>query len=152
MLCMCGSSLYTLCSFARSAMHLFSASAASSSSFRADQPASSSSGNAEQPVTSHRSAEQPDLKIASIRDVERWLATAHVASCSNVDAQRIRETVAVLLQRRPRQEDVRPPQSKWQVAQTKDKKPRPLGEVLQELESKVIKAAQKLHHQLADSA
>ena len=31
-------------------------------------------------------------------------------------------------------------------------KPRPLGEVLQELESKVIKAAQKLQQQQADSA
>ena len=43
--------------------------------------ASSSSGGAEQPATSLRSAEQPatpsQLKIASIRDVQRWLAQKH---------------------------------------------------------------------------
>ena len=151
-----------LCSFACFAMHLFSASAASSNKFRDDQPASSISSNAEQPAaslrsaeqpaTSLRSAEQPDLKIASIRDVQRWLAAEHVARCSNLDAKRIREAVAVLSQRHPRMEDVRPLQSKWQVAQKKDKKPRPLGDVLQEFDSNVIRAAQKLRQQLADSA
>ena len=87
MLCMCGSSFCRLCSFAEVAMHLFNASAASSSALRADQPASSSSGRAEQSATSLRSAEQPDLKIASIRDVQRWLAAEHVASCSNIDGK-----------------------------------------------------------------
>ena len=36
-------------------------------------------------------------------------------------------------------------------ATKKDKKPRPLGEVLQEFQAKVIKAAQKLQLELADS-
>ena len=53
---------------------------------------------------------------------------------------------------KPRQEDVRPLQSKWQVAQRKDKKPRPLEEVLREFHGKVIKAAQELQQELADSA
>jgi len=47
---------------------------------------------------------------------------------------------------------VRPLQRKWQVAQQKDKKPRPLGEVLHEFQGKVIKAAQKLQLKLSDSA
>ena len=113
-----------------------------------ESPASSSAG---QPANSFVSAEQPDFKIASIRDVQRWLAAEHVATSSNVDAQRIREAMAVLSQCRPRKEDVQLLQSKWQVAQKKDKKPRPLGEVLQEFESKVVEAAQKLQQQLADA-
>jgi hypothetical protein len=113
-----------------------------------ESPASSSAG---QPANSFVSAEQPDFKIASIHDVQRWLAAEHVATSSNVDAQRIREAMAVLSQCRPRKEDVQLLQSKWQVAQKKDKKPRPLGEVLQEFEIKVDEPAQKLQQQLADA-
>ena len=53
---------------------------------------------------------------------------------------------------KPRQEDVQPLQSKWQVARPKDKKRRPLEEVLRKLQGKVIKAAQELQQRLADSA
>ena len=129
-------------------MHRFLSSAASSSSGgaalrSAEQPASLQS--AEQPDTSLPSAEQPatpsQLKIASIRDVQRWLAQKPIGSCSSADMQRIREAVAVLSHPKPRQEDVRPLQNKWQVAQKKDKKPRPLGDVVQEFQAKVIKAA-----------
>ena len=38
------------------------------------------------------------------------------------------------------------------MAQKKDKKPRPLEEILRELQGKVIKAAQELQQELADSA
>jgi len=57
------------------------------------------------------------LKLSSIQDVQRWLAEEPMASCSSVDMQRIREAVAVLSRPKPRKEDVRPLQSKWQVAQ-----------------------------------
>ena len=43
-------------------------------------------------------------------------------------------------------------QSEWQVGQTKDKRPRPLGDVIQERSDKVINAAVTLQQQLADSA
>ena len=63
-----------------------------SGSSRAERPAellgespASSSG---QPADSFVSAEQPDFRIAYIRDVQRWLAAEHVATSSNVDAQR----------------------------------------------------------------
>ena len=136
-------------------MKRFMSSAASSSSGRARPPAAVSSnvGSAEQPATSLRSAEPPaspcHLKISSIRDVQRWLAEEPIASCSSADMQRIREAVDVLSTSKPRQEDVRPLQSKWQVAQKKDKKPRPLEEVLREFQGKVIKAAEELQQELA---
>ena len=49
---------------------------------------------------------------------------------------------------KPRKEEVQPLQSKWQVAQTKTKKPRPLPEVLDEFQGKVIKAAKELQLKL----
>ena len=135
-------------------MKRFLSSADPSSSGRAEPPSSSSS--AEQPATSLHSAEQPatpsHLKILSIRDVQRWLAKEPIASCSSADMQRIREAAAVLSRPKPRKEDVRPLQSKWQVLQKKDKKPSLLREVLQEFQGKVIKAAQKLQLELSDIA
>ena len=89
------------------------------------------------------------MKISSIRDVQRWVDEEPIASCSSADAQRIREAVAVLSRPKPRQEDVQPLQSKWQVARTKDKKPRPLGDVLEEFQTKVIEAAKKLQLELS---
>ena len=62
------------------------------------------------------------LKLSSIQDVQRWLAQEPMASCSSVDIQRIRELVAVLSRPNPRQEDVQPLQSKWQVAQKSPQK------------------------------
>ena len=143
-------------------MKRFVSSAASSSSGSAARPAtvSARSSSAEQSATSFRSAEQPatppQLKIFSIRDVQRWLAEESIASCSSADLQRIREAVAVLTsgkKEQPSKEDVRPllgPKN-WNVAQRKDKKPRPLGDMLQDFQGKVIKAAQKLQQQLRDS-
>ena len=101
-------------------------SAASSSSGRAEQPAAafSSSSSAEQAATSLRSAGQlatpSRLKILCSRDDQRWLADELITSCSSADVQRIREAVAVLSHPKPRKEDVRPLQSKWQVAYKKD--------------------------------
>ena len=130
-------------------------SAASSSSARARPPAavSSSVGSAEQPATSLRSAEPPatpcHLKILSTRDVQRWLAELPIASYSSEDMQRIREAVAVLSRPKPRQEDVQPLLSKWQVAHRKDKQTRPLEETLREFQGKGIKAEQELQQELS---
>ena len=98
-------------------MKRFMSSAASSSSGSAERSAnvSARSSSAEQSATSLRSAEQPatpsQLKIFSIRDVQRWLAEESIASCSSAELQRIREAVAVLTsckKQQPRMEDVRP--------------------------------------------
>ena len=51
---------------------------------------------------------------------------------------------------KPRLEDVRPLLNKWQVAQKKDKKPRPLQDVIQDFRNKVVEAAQRLQRQPAD--
>ena len=125
-------------------MKRFMSSAASSSSARAE-PATTSLGSAEQPGT------RCQLKLSSIRDVQRWLAMEPIASCSSADMQRIREAVAVLVPAKPRKEDVRPLQSKWLVAQQRNKKPRPLAEVVDEFRDKVIKAAQQLQVELSGS-
>ena len=138
----------------RAEMHRFISSAASSSSGRAEQPAaaSSSCSSAEQPSSSLRTAEQPatpsHFQILSICDVQRWLAVETVASCSSADMERIREAAAVLSRPKPRQKEVRPLQSKWQVARLKDKKNRSLPEVLDEFQGKVIKAAKELQLKL----
>ena len=151
---------------AHGAMQRSFSPAASSSSGRAERPATSTAPSssdrggllsAERPATS--TSPSPQLSITTIRGVQRWLAEDHVASCTSADAQRIREAVAVLSASKPRQEDVRPLQSKWQVTQwqkrtkwqkrASGKKPRPLWDVTQEFRDKVIKAAQKLQQQLA---
>ena len=114
--------------FPHVAMKRFMSSAASSSSATAELPAtmSSSFSSAEQPATSLCSAEQPgtrcQLKVSSIRDVQRWLAMEPIASCSSADMQRIREAAAVLVHGKPRQEDVRSLQSKCRVARQRNKK------------------------------
>lgn len=155
------SSSFRSSNFPHSAMHHFVSSAASSSSGRAERPpsVSSSSNSAEQPATSLRNAEQPEqpatpshLNILSIRDVQRWLADGPISSCNSADAQHIIQAIAVLSRPNPRKENAQPRQSKWQLAQKRDKKPRPLGDVLKELQGKVIQAAQKLQQQLSDNA
>ena len=132
-------------------MQRFSSSAASSSAGRAERPATSNDPStyrgklrsAERPATS--TAPSTQLSITTIHDVQRWLAEGHVGSCTSADAQRIREAVAVLSRPKPRQEDVRSLQNKWQVAQQQDKKPRPLPDLIQEFRDKVIEAAQNLY-------
>ena len=116
----------------------------------------SSAGRVEQSSISLCSAEQPvislRLKMSSIRDVQAWLNGERVASCSSAQAQRIKEAVALLSQPKPRQEDVRPLQSKWKVPREKHNKKKRLEDVIKNLKTKVIKAAQKLQQQLAGSA
>ena len=107
---------------------------------------------ADRPDTEAVSAEQPGLQLQSIGDVKRWLAMEPIASCSTADMQRIREAAVVLSHKKPRKEDVRPLQSKWRVAQKKNKQPRPLEEVVDEFRDKVIKAAQQLQVELSGSA
>ena len=107
-------------------MHRFLTSSASSNLGRAEQSdtASSSAGRVEESSISLCSAEQPvisrRLKMSSIRDVLAWLNGEHVASCSSAQAQRVREAVALLSQPKPKQEDVRPLQSKWKVPYMKN--------------------------------
>ena len=103
-------------------MHRFLMSSASSNFGRAEQSdtASSSAGRVEESSISLCSAEQPAisrlLKMSSIRDVQAWLNEEHVASCSNAEAQHIREAVALLSQHKPRKKDVQPLQCKWNMA------------------------------------
>ena len=107
---------------------------------------------ADRPDAEAVSVEQPGLQLQSIGDVKRWLAKEPIASCSTADMQRIREAAAVLSHKKPKQEDVEPLQSKWGVAQKKNKKRRPLEEVVDEFRDKVIKAAQQLQGKLSYSA
>ena len=77
------------------------------------------------------SAAQPATLLA-IPDVQAWLTSAQVAGCTGADVERIRTAVNILTRPKPRQEDVRPLQGKWQVAQkTKDKTARPLKDVIE---------------------
>ena len=140
-------------------MHRFIFADASSSSDRAERPASVASGSAssaEQPATLPPSAAQPGTpsysKTLSIRDVQCWLAEEPIVSCNSAGAQRVREAVAVLSQPQPRQRDVQRLQNEWHVAQQKNKKRRPLADVIQEFQDKVINAAKKLQQQLSESA
>ena len=92
------------------------------------------------------------LQLTSIRDVQFWLAKEPIRSFDSADTERIRALIAVLLRAKPRQQDLRPFHSEWQVAHHQKKIPRLLPEVIQEFESKVIKAAQKVQQKLLDSA
>ena len=97
------------------------------------------------------SAEQPAMRVECLQDVRRWLTTDEVVH-SNLDTGPLNEAVAVLSRSpRPRQEEVRPLQSKWGVTQTKKGKIRPLAEVISEFERKVVVAAQKFQQQLASN-
>ena len=136
-------------------MKRFMRSAGASSSSSAERPANvpARSSGAGESAIAFSSAKQPaissDLKITSIRDVRRWLASEAIASYSTVDLESIREAAAVLANSNPKQEEVRPFLKKWKVERKRDSKH---NEVLQELKGNVIKAAQKLQQQLLDSA
>ena len=128
--------------------------AGASSSSSAERPANvlarpSGAGESAIPFSS---AEQPatssDLKITCIRDVQRWLASEAIARYSTADLESIREAAAALSTPKPRQEDVRLFNKKWQLGSWRDKTH---YEMVQEFKGKVIKAAQKLQQQLRDS-
>ena len=139
--------------------------AASSNPRSAERPADASAGSssAEQPLIppgcAGRSGSPSHLKISSIRDLQGWLAQEPMKSCRSSDAERIRQLAAVLLRPKPRQQDLRPFHSEWQVSRWQDgckkrsdKQPRLLPEVIREFQDKIIKAAEKLQQQLSDGA
>jgi len=95
-------------------------------------------GSAEQLANPIRNGNQHHFHIACMSDVQRWLTEEHVVKCSNVDAQRIRQAMAVLSQQRVKQQDMRPLLHEWQVRQKRDKKDRQLSEMIQECQSKVV--------------
>ena len=93
------------------------------------------------------SAEQPVVQFKCLKDVRLWLATPEVLNGS-LDVSAFKEALTVLARvPKPRKEEVRPLQSKWDVARRHEGKERPLPDVIRELEQKVVNAA----HQLANS-
>ena len=101
--------------------------------------ASSSAGSAERPATA-----------SQLKDVQRWLGEEPAASSTSAEVQRIREAVAVLSRPNPRQPDVQALQREWNVAFKKDKTWCKKADVVQELRSKVVEAAQKLQQQVPE--
>ena len=140
----------------------FFSSAAPSSSGRAAPPAaassscshaaSSNSGSAAQPA---REAAQPVKALRSITDVQRWLKSNEVALSSSAEAMRIGEVVdalSTLSKAKSRQKAIEHFFNPWGVQQRIKKDRRPLPELIEELNKKVIDAAKKLQQQLPDSA
>ena len=131
----------------------FTSSAVSSSSGSAEQPAiinSLAGSSAEQPVCE---TAQPVQALRSITDVQWWLKKNEVVLSSPAKAVRIREVVEALSTKpKPRQETIQHFFEPWGVPQRIKKKFRPLPELIEELNTKVIVAAKELQQQLADSA
>ncbi len=131
----------------------FTSSAASSSSGSAEQPAiihSLAGTSAEQPA---RETAQPLKALRSITDVQWWLKKNEVVLSSSAEAVRIREVVEALSTKpKPRQETIERFFKPWGVQQAIKKRRRPLPELIEELNTKVIVAAKELQQQLADSA
>ena len=72
------------------------------------------------------SAEQPVVQFTCLKDVRRWMVTPEVLS-SSLDVNALKEALTVLARvPKPRQEEVRPLQSKWDVAFRHEGKMRPL--------------------------
>ena len=140
----------------------FFSSAAPSSSNRVAPPAaassscshaaSSNSGSAAQPA---REAAQPVKALRSITDVQRWLKSNEVALSSSAEAMRIGEVVdalTTLSKAKVRRDAIERFFNPWGVQQRIKKDRRPLPELIEELNKKVIDAAKKLQQQLPDSA
>ena len=117
----------------------------------AAQPAIISSlvgSSAEQPA---REAAQPVKALRSITDVQRWLKNNEVVLSSSVEAMRIKEVVDALSTKpKPRQEAIERFFKPWGVQQVSKKHRRPLPELIEELNKKVVDAAKKLQQQLPD--
>ena len=97
-------------------------------------------------------AGQPAVKLECLKDVRRWMTTPEVVN-SNLDIGLVKEAVTVLSRApRPRQEEVRPLQSKWGIARNREGMPRLLLDVIQELEQKVVNAAHRLANSVTSSA
>ena len=99
------------------------------------------------------SAAQPTSQLRSMADVQRRLTTQCV-SAHNSDVQRLREAVRILTCPKPSQEDIRVLQKpcNWNVATMIARKSRPLGDVIKDLEHKVLEAACKLQMQTERSS
>ena len=119
----------------------------------AAQPAIISSlvgSSAEQPACE---AAQPVKALRSITDVQRWLKNNEVVLNSSAEAVRIREVVDALSTKpKPRKEAIERFFKPWGVQQFIKKHRRPLPELIEELNKKVVDAAKKLQQQLSDSA
>ena len=102
---------------------------ANASSISSAQPAlTPSSTSAAQPALtpSSTSAEQPVVQFACLKDVRLWLATPEVLNGS-LDVSALKEAVTVLSRvPKPRQEELRPVQSKWGGWRKKTKESRDL--------------------------
>ena len=131
----------------------FTSSAVSSSSGSAEQPAiinSLAGTSAEQPA---RETAQPVKALRSITDVQWWLKNNEVVLSSSAEAMRIREVAEALSTNpKPRRETIERFFKPWGVPQFIKKHRRPLPELIEELNTKVIVAAKELQQQLADSA
>ena len=125
----------------------------SSSSGSAEQPAiinSLAGTSAEQPA---RETAQPVKALRSITDVQWWLKNNEVVLSSSVETVRIIEVVEALSTKpKPRQETITFFFKPWGVQQAIKKRRRPLPELIEELNNKIIAAVKKLQQQLADSA
>ena len=106
------------------------------SSGEARDPASSVEHPAENSVPS--SVEQPAETFSSIAAVNRWL-TVQGAACNTPDFQKLRAAVSVLTKTpNPRQEEVCPLCSSWNVRTHDQRRRRPLATLIRELQQAVI--------------
>ena len=121
------------------------------SSGSAAQPGTNSSlaaSSAEQPACE---AAQPVRALRSITDVQRWLKNIEVVLSSSAEAMRIRDVVDALSTKpKPRREAIEHFFKPWGVQQKIKQHHRPLSELMEELNKKVVDAAKKLQQQLAD--
>ena len=116
------------------------------SSGGARDPASS----VEQPAANSglSSVEQPAQTFSSIAAVNRWL-TVQAAACNTPDIQKLRTAVSVLRQTpKPRQEEVSPLCSSWNVQQQYQKRRRPLATLITELQQAVITEGNRIRASL----
>ena len=116
------------------------------SSGEARDPASSVEHPAENTVPS--SVEQPAETFSSIAAVNRWL-TVQGAACNTPDFQKLRAAVSVLTKTpNPRQEEVSPLCSSWNVRQYDQRRRRPLATLITELQQAVITEGSRLRASL----
>ena len=104
-----------------------------------------SSGEARDPASS---VEQPAETFSSIAAVNRWL-TVQGAACNTPDFQKLRAAASVLTKTpNPRQEEVSPLCSSWNVRQYDQRRRRPLATLITELQQAVITEGSRLRASL----
>ena len=95
-----------------------------------------------------RSDDQPAETFSTIAAVHGWL-TAQGAACNTADFHKLRAAVSVLTKTvKPRQEEVCPLCSSWNVRQYNRKQRRPLAILIKELEQLVISEGSRLRASL----